>query len=112
MLLGPWRTELALLKPHTQGWLNDLNMLLSCFREKIPVSDTKMSTLFDRLQIDLEELKREQRKFKEGLDAVMQSLEKLTLEDNEKITEFAQECIEVLIQAPDCKMLFKKFAQG
>ena len=45
-----------------------------------------MSTLFDRLQIDLEELKREQRKFKEGLDVVMQSLEKLTLEDNEKIT--------------------------
>ena len=24
------------LENHIQGWLNDLNMLLSCFREKMP----------------------------------------------------------------------------
>ena len=24
---------------HIQGWMNDLNMLLSCFREKMPVID-------------------------------------------------------------------------
>ena len=36
VLFVPWRTGLALLKPHT-GY--DLNMLLSCFRKKMPGAD-------------------------------------------------------------------------
>ena len=36
VLFGLWRTGLAIPKPHKQGWMIDLNMLLSCFREKMP----------------------------------------------------------------------------
>ena len=55
------------------------------------------------------------RLFNEKINETTQRFKKLSMEDKnnngEKIEEFARECIEVLIQAPDCQMLMKKFAK-
>ena len=50
----------------------------------------------------------------EMIDKITQRFKDSSMEDKtnrEKIEEFARECTEVLIQAPDCKMLIKKFAK-
>ena len=44
----PTENWLGISKTHIQGWMNDLNMLLSCFRENMPVRSCSVSDVHSR----------------------------------------------------------------
>ena len=72
------------------------------------------STSLDRLNERLDELTRQVLLVNEMVKT-KQRFKNLSKEDknnnSEKIEEFARECIEVLIHAPDCQMMIKNFAK-